>query len=44
MDSNGLAPSNLSQVMYHSKPNFLEVDIDIGSSTVANNVVRFVLG
>jgi hypothetical protein len=30
--------------MYHSTPNFLEVDIDIGSSTVANNVVRFVLG
>ena len=29
---------------YHSKPNYLEVDIDIGSSTVANNVVRFVLG
>ena len=30
---------------YHSSPrNFLEVDIDIGSSTVANNVVRFVLG
>mmetsp|Transcript_6739 Transcript_6739/g.10364 ORF Transcript_6739/g.10364 Transcript_6739/m.10364 type:complete len:568 (+) Transcript_6739:363-2066(+) len=32
------------KVAYHSKPNYLEVDIDIGSSTVANNVVRFVLG
>jgi len=30
--------------VYHSRPNYLEVDIDIGSSTVANNVVRFVLG
>lgn len=32
------------KVVYHSRPNYLEVDIDIGSSTVANNVVRFVLG
>ena len=44
MDSDGILTSDLSQVMYHSAPNFLEVDIDIGSSTVANNVVRFVLG
>ena len=30
---------------YHSSPNnYMEVDIDIGSSTVANNIVRFVLG
>ena len=32
------------KVRYHSRPRFLEVDIDIGSSAVANNVVRFVLG
>lgn len=32
------------QVVYHVMPNYMEVDIDIGSSTVANNVVRFVLG
>lgn len=32
------------KVAYHSKANYLECDIDIGSSTVANNVVRFVLG
>ena len=32
------------KVAYHTKPNYMEVDIDIGSSTVANNVVRFVLG
>jgi len=32
-------------VTYHSSPNnYMEVDIDIGSSTVANNIVRFVLG
>ena len=34
----------LLQVAYHASPNFLEIDIDIGSSTVANNIVRFVLG
>lgn len=33
------------KVTYHSSPNnYMEVDIDIGSSTVANNIVRFVLG
>jgi len=32
------------KVVYHSNPNYFEVDIDIGSSTVANSVVRFVLG
>jgi len=31
-------------VTYHSSPKFMEIDIDIGSSTVANNIVRFVLG
>jgi len=34
----------LLQVAYHASPKFLEIDIDIGSSTVANNIVRFVLG
>ena len=34
----------LLQVAYHASPRFLEIDIDIGSSTVANNIVRFVLG
>ena len=34
----------LLQVAYHASPIFLEIDIDIGSSTVANNIVRFVLG
>lgn len=32
------------QVTYHSSQHYMEVDIDIGSSTVANNIVRFVLG
>jgi len=32
------------KVTYHSSPKFMEIDIDIGSSTVANNIVRFVLG
>lgn len=32
------------KVAYHASPRFLEIDIDIGSSTVANNIVRFVLG
>ena len=32
------------QVTYHSSQHHMEVDIDIGSSTVANNIVRFVLG
>jgi len=32
------------KVAYHASPKFLEIDIDIGSSTVANNIVRFVLG
>ena len=32
------------KVAYHQTANYLEVDINIGSSTVANNVVRFVLG
>lgn len=32
------------KVTYHSSQHYMEVDIDIGSSTVANNIVRFVLG
>ncbi|GAQ81581.1 hypothetical protein KFL_000840230 [Klebsormidium nitens] len=32
------------KVDYHKAENYLEIDIDIGSSTVANGVVRFVLG
>mmetsp|Transcript_5814 Transcript_5814/g.14757 ORF Transcript_5814/g.14757 Transcript_5814/m.14757 type:complete len:92 (-) Transcript_5814:2031-2306(-) len=32
------------KVAYHLTQNYLEADIDIGSSMVANNVVRFVLG
>eukprot|EP00899_Mesostigma_viride_P003538 jgi/Mesvir1/13185/Mv06145-RA.1 len=32
------------RVNYHTTENYLEADVDIGSSTVANGVVRFVLG
>mmetsp|Transcript_1433 Transcript_1433/g.5283 ORF Transcript_1433/g.5283 Transcript_1433/m.5283 type:complete len:397 (+) Transcript_1433:195-1385(+) len=32
------------QVGYHASPDYFEVDIDIGSSAVANSVVRYVLG
>ena len=32
------------KVAYHQTERYLEADIDIGSSAVANNVVRFVLG
>lgn len=39
-----LIVGNALKANYHSFPNYLEVDIDIGSSSVAQNVCKFVIG